>query len=236
VAWITSQVGRNIVLACDAVVCNDLARRGVPAAELNVLQPTAASPYGSELVVATADVRSQFGSKLATVYAPELIASFGSGPNRIDIREIAQSGPAAFRSAISKDLLARQHAGTELTANHSISVAASAARQLEAGQVDLRLETAIAFLSVKQPLSIVSFGTSAPGAGPGVPLRFAYLAENDAAAQLSSTAYLKSLLAGVQSLRAPYVPLSTQSVRLPTGQVVLRIEYSAPSPAGLLSP
>ena len=245
VTWILSQVGRNIVVACDAVVCNDLAQHGFPAGDLNVLQPTATDPYGSEVVVASEDVRSQFGSKLAAVYAPELIASFGAGTNRIDIRVIAQSGPTAFRAAVSKDALARKQAGAELVANKKITIAGSAASQLTSGQVDLRLETAIAFLAVKQPLDILGFGTSAPGAGPGVPLRFAYLAESDAASHLSASQYLSSLLAGLHALRPPYVPLSETSVsatsvsatsaQLPGGQTVLRVEFAAPSPAGLLS-
>ena len=93
VAWISSQVGTNIVAACDAVMCSALAQHGFPAGNLNVLQPTSPDPYGSVLVIATADIRNQFGSKLAVVYAPEVIASFGTGANRIDIRVIAQRGP-----------------------------------------------------------------------------------------------------------------------------------------------
>ena len=235
VAWVLSQVGRSTVVTCDAVVCNDLAQSGFPAGDLNVLQPTAPDPYGSELLIATADVRSQFGSKLALVYAPELIARFGSGTNQIDIRVIAQDGPAAFRSALAQDLQARQHAGADLLANKNITVTAGAAALLRSGQVDLRLLTAIAFLSVKVPLSIVSFSTSAPGAAPGVPLRFASLATSDAAARPTSAAYAQSLLAGLRGLRPPYVPLSVTSVRLPTGQTVIRVEFGAPSPAGLIS-
>ena len=58
VSWITSQVGHDIVVACDAVMCSDLAQHGFPAGNLNVLGQTAPDPYGSELLVATADLRS----------------------------------------------------------------------------------------------------------------------------------------------------------------------------------
>ena len=51
----------------------------------------------------------------------------------------------------------------------------------------------------------------------------------------TSAAYAQSLLAGLRGLRPPYVPLSVTSVRLPTGQTVIRVEFGAPSPAGLIS-
>jgi hypothetical protein len=233
VAWVASQVGRDIVVACDAVTCADLAERGFPVSSLNVLQPTAPDPYGSELVIATASVRSQFGSKLASVYAPEVLASFGAGAARIDIRLIAANGPAAFRVALSTDLLARKHSGAEVARNARIAVAPAAMAQLKDGLVDSRLLTTIAFLAVQQPLRIVAFGGVAAGASPGVPLRCADLAATDAAAHLSGAAYVRSLIALVGAQRPPYAPLSVRTVRLPGGQIVLRIEFAAPSPLSL---
>jgi hypothetical protein len=234
-AWVASQVARNIEIACDAATCSDLAQHGFPAGNLNVLQPTAPDPYGSELVIATAGVRSQFGSKLATVYAPEVIASFGTGADRIDVRVVAANGPAAFASALQADLRARRSSGAELLRNRRIITSATDRAQLRAGQVDLRLVTTLAFMAGQQHLKVVDFGSTAPGASPGVPLRFADLAETDPAARLKSAAYVRSLLTLVRAEQPPYVPLSAGSVRLSTGQTVLRIEFAAPSPLGLLS-
>ncbi|HUB39595.1 MAG TPA: hypothetical protein VMA72_12145 [Streptosporangiaceae bacterium] len=235
VTWVTSQVGRDIIIACDTVTCADLAQHGFPAGNLNVLQPTAPDPYGSELVIATAGVRSQFGSRLADVYAPEVIASFGAGANRIDVRLIAPRGPAAFRSALRTDLLARKSSGAQLLGNKRIRASATARKQLAAGRVDERLLTIVAFMSHQQPLDIVSFGSIAPGADPSVPLRFADLAVTDVAAHLARPAYDRALIALARSEVAPYVPLSIGTVRLADGQTVLRIEFAAPSPTGLAS-
>jgi hypothetical protein len=232
--WVASQVGRDIVVACDPVICSDLAQRGFPAGNLSVVPSTAPDPYGSALVIATASIRSQFGAKLATVYAPAVIASFGTGADRIDIRLIAPGGAAAFRGALGKDLQARQHSGAELLASKRVMVSALARNQLKAGQVDQRLLTAIAFVSVQQPVTIVGFGSLAPGADPWVPLRYAYLAESDAAARLTSARYVQALLDIVHGLPPPYVPNNVATTRLPGGQVVLRIEFPAPSPLGLL--
>ncbi len=60
---------------------------------------SASDPLGSDLVVATPALRSQFGARLASVYAPVVIASFGSGAARIDIRAVAADGTAAYDSA-----------------------------------------------------------------------------------------------------------------------------------------
>ena len=234
VAWMTSQVGTDIVVACDAVMCSALAQHGFPAGNLNVLQPTSPDPYGSVLVIATADIRSQFASKLVGVYAPEVIASFGTGANRIDIRVIAQQGPAAFRTAVSADLAARRSSGAQLLRNQRVTTSTAARAALASGQVDGRLLTTIAFVADQQPVDIVGFGTSAPRASPGLPLRFAYLANSDAAAHLTGSAYVKALIALVRSQVPPYVPLSIGMVRIPGGQDVLRIEFAAPSPTGLL--
>ncbi len=234
VSWVAAQVGHDVAVACDAVMCSSLAARGFPAGNLTVVEPAAPDPYGSVLVIATADIRSQFGSKLSSVYAPEVIASFGTGPDRIDIRVIAPDGPAAFQAALSADLAARKSSGTQLLRNSRITVSAVARSQLAAGLVDSRLLTTIAFLAGQHPVDIVGFGGVAQDAAPGVPMRTVYLAETDAAAHLATSAYVPALEAILRAQSPPYVPLSVVTAQLPGGQPVLQIEFAAPSPLGLL--
>ena len=62
-------------------------------------------------IVATPALRSQFGPRLATVYAPLLLASFGSGAQQIDIRYIAPGGTAAFEGSVAAAKQARVEAG-----------------------------------------------------------------------------------------------------------------------------
>jgi hypothetical protein len=234
VLWVAAQVGHDVAVACDAVTCSSLAARGFPASNLTVLRPAAPDPYGSVLVIATAAVRSQFGSKLSSVYAPEVIASFGTGAARIDIRVVAPSGPAAFRTALAADLAARKSSGAELLRNSHITISPVARNQLASGLVDLRLLTTIAFLAGQHPVDIVGFGGVAAGADPGVPLRTAYLAESDAAARMTAGAYVRALEAVVHAQTQPYVPVSVVTAELAGGQHVLQIEFAAPSPLGLL--
>src|SRR6266700_298301 len=97
-AWVTAQVSRNAIVACDPAVCPVLEAQGFPAPDLVVLRLDAPDPLGSDVVVATAAVRAGLGSRLGSVYAPEVIASFRSGTQRIDIRAVAPDGAAAYRA------------------------------------------------------------------------------------------------------------------------------------------
>jgi hypothetical protein len=233
-AWVAGHVGHNILVACDALTCAALAQHGFPAADLTVLQSTAPDPYGTQVVVATASVRSQFGAQLASVFAPEVLASFGTGAGRIDIRVIAPDGPVTFRAALAADVLARKSAGAQLLTRPTVTATAGARRALVAGDVDPRLLTVLAFVASQQPIAIVSFGGAAPGASRGVPLRVADLASADPAAGKGSAAYEHSLLTLLHSEVDLYAPTDIAMVRLAGGQRAVQITFAAPSPLGLL--
>ena len=113
-AWVAAQVSRSAVVSCDPVMCQALEKHGIPARGLHELKPGAPAPLHSDVIVATAAIRAEFGAGLTSVYAPGVIASFGSGSTRIDIRVIARKGGAAYRSALSADLAARKKAGPQL--------------------------------------------------------------------------------------------------------------------------
>src|SRR5262249_22932026 len=137
--WISQQVSHAATLACDPRMCSALEARGVSAGNLLVLGATTASPLDAAIVVATPPVKSEFGSRLESVYAPMVIAEFGSGPGQVTIRAIAPDGAAAYDRALREDKAARTTAGDELLANKRVEVAAQARAQLAAGKVDSRL-------------------------------------------------------------------------------------------------
>jgi hypothetical protein len=112
-AWVAAQVGRTTIVSADPQMCRALESHGVPARDLFTLGPQAIDPLRSAIIVATPIVRDQFGKLLSSVYAPKVLASFGSGRLRIDIREVARRGAAAYRSTLGADLAARTTAGTE---------------------------------------------------------------------------------------------------------------------------
>ena len=233
--WVADQVSRAAIVSCDPAMCQALQARGIPDGDLLELRMGTTDPFGSDLIVATAAVRSQFGGRLSSIYAPAVIASFGSGNLRITIRVIAPYGPAAYRSALNADLLARKTSGAQLLRNPRIVTSPTASRQLAAGLVDSRLLSTMVGMATLQPVDIVAFGDSAPGAGAGSPLRSAELAATGGAARRGSSASLRSMLAFLRAQRTPYLAAHVEIVRHTGGQILLLIEFAAPSPLGLLN-
>jgi hypothetical protein len=227
--WIAAQVSPDAIVACDPAMCAALQASGVGAGRLLVLGPSAGDPLGSDLVVATPALRSQFGARLASVYAPAVIASFGAGATQIDIRAVAPDGTAAYDSALAADRSARIAAGRQLIGNRRITTSAAAQSALRSGQVDPRLLTMLAALAAQQPLRILSFGDPSPGASAAIPLRSVELAPASAGAQ--AAARLRVMLSFLHAQQVPYLPMRAVLV----GQSALSVEYAAPSPLGLVS-
>ena len=185
------------------------------------------------MVVVTPAVSSQFGGRLDSVYAPSVIAGFGSGPGLVSVQVIAKDGPAAYLAALRQDVAARKAAGDQLLANKRIAATAQARTQLAAGEVDSRLLIMLPALAAVHPIQILAFGDPGPGAGPGVPLCSADLSGSGRAAGLTDASYLGWLTAFV---RAQLPPFAGNMAVLPgSGQPVVRVEFAQPSPLGLLA-
>jgi hypothetical protein len=234
--WVAHEVSHGATVACDQLMCAALAADGFPSHNLRTLAPTTPNPpVTSAVVVETAVVRSAFGTSLSTYWAPAVLATFGSGSAEISVRVMAPHGAAAYKTAASADLAARQAAGNALLGVSDVVASATARKQLMAGQVDSRLLLALANLAADHPIDIVDFGNIAPGEGPGIPLRFADLAVNDpAAVGPRSSAYVRSVVADLGEVIMQFRPASTKTVVLPSDQKVLRVQFAAPSPLGLL--
>jgi hypothetical protein len=225
-AWAASQLSGGAIMACDPAMCAVLAQHGIAAGNLLILRPGTPDPLGSDVVLATAAVRELFGTRLASVYAPELLASFGTGPARIDVRAVAPDGAAAYWAAIAADLRARQLAGRELLRDPLITFRPAARAQLVAGQVDARLLTTLDTLAASEPVRVTAFTDDGPGAGPDPPLRAAELTASNATA--------RKMLAFFRAQRPPYLFAHAAIAALPGGESVLTVEFAAPAPLGLL--
>jgi hypothetical protein len=231
--WVAGQVAADAVVACDPGMCGVLQGQHVPAGRLLVLSPAGGDLLGSDLVVATAAVRREFGPRLAGVYAPVTLAAFGSGAARIEVRAVAPDGAAAYRARLAADSRARRAAGASLLHNPGIRVAGPARAELAGGQVDSRLLVTLAALSHLHPVAIVSFGGVGPGASAGVPLRSADIA-GAAPRGGGQPASLAGLRAFFRAQRAPYLPASLATVRITPQRAVLSVGYRVPCPLGLL--
>ena len=135
--------------------------------------------------------RDEFGTRLASVYAPVVIAGFGSGAARVDVRAIAPDGAAALRSQ-----LAAQHDVPRLgrwsscCGNKNIQASPAARASLLAGHVDARLLATLSVLAAEMPVRLAAFDGAPPGASPDVPLRGAQIGGTSPAAGSAILAFL----------------------------------------------
>ena len=232
-AWVAQQVTRSAIVACDPLMCAALEAQGVSASRLVILRPGTTSPLGAEVVVVTHAIRSQFGSRLNSVYAPSVIAGFGSGSDRVSVQVIAEDGPAAYLTALRQDVAARKAAGAQLLANKRITASAEALAQLAAGAVDSRLLIMLPALAAVHPIQILAFGHPAPGAGPSVPLCSADLSGSGRAAAMTDASYLNWLTSFVRAQLGPFE--GSMAVLQEAGQPIVRVMFAQPSPLGLLA-
>lgn len=230
-AWIAAEVSRGVIVACDPLMCAAVQHAGFPASDLDPLAVGAADPLGSGLVVSTVSLRSELGPRLATVYAPVVLASFGSGQSAVDVRVMAPDGAAAYLTAAHADLLARQQDGRQLLNNPNVYLPPDCQAELADGHVDSRLLVTLAALAHSVPVHVRQFGDAGPGAPTGAALRSmtisgAVLLPHDAS-------YLNVVQAFLHAQRAPF--LATATVSGTGAATVLTISFTAPSPLGLLS-
>jgi hypothetical protein len=233
-AWVASQVGQESAIACDPTMCRALDRAGVPSGQLLSLGPTASYPLTASIVLMTATVRSQFGSSLATAYAPAVLAKFGSGLASVEIRVISRDGARAYAAGLRTDISERKtDAKALLSAGDRIRVNEQARSALLAGRVGSRLIIALAQLASLNPITIQAFGDSGPGASPGIPLRSVDFVPTGGARLSRHSAYVDKVVRFLSKQNSPYRVASVALIPR-TDPKVVRIQFDAPGPLGLL--
>jgi hypothetical protein len=226
-AWIAQQILPSVLIGCDPLMCQALEAADVSASRLSVVQPSASDPLGVEVIVATPALQSQFGARLATVYAPQVLASFGSGAQRIDVRYLASDGTAAFDASLAPDRSARIEAGHQLLSNKNVQASAQARSALLAGNVDPRLLITLGLLAHEMPVRLVIFDDPSPGVSSAVPLRGAEIGAAGSAGLSAMLAFLNQ--------QTTYQPSQYGKIRIASGQVVT-MRYDAPGPLGMNGP
>ena len=175
--WIAAEVSTDAIVSCDPQMCALLEAHGIPAGRLLPLGGSSSAPLGSDLIVSTSAVRSEFGARLSSVYAPVVLASFGTGSARTAIRVVAADGAAAYMRSLRADMAERATAGRQLLQNPRLHASGPARRALAAGRVDSRLLTAFAALATMYRVQVVDFAAPDPGASASMPLRVADIAQ-----------------------------------------------------------
>ncbi len=230
--WVAQQVTPGTIVACDPQMCTSLEQAGLPAGQLLYLGVGAARPPESSVLVATAALRQEYGARLTSQYAPDVLASFGAGPAQVAVRVVAPHGAAAYAASLRADLAARQAAARQLLRNPRLHPSGAARRALLAGQADSRLLADFAALAAGHPLRIVGFGAAPAGLSPGLPLRSADIAPAGFGT-VQKPDNLRLLARLLLAEPARYRPASLTRERLPGGLAVLHLTFTAPSPLGL---
>jgi hypothetical protein len=233
--WVVAHVSHGVPVACDKAMCAALTTNEFPLNELRELGSASSPPLTSAVVVETAAVRELFGTSLSSLYAPAVLAVFGSGESQINIRVVAPYGAAAYERELTQDRTSRRAAEVALLGANQITVSPIAQAQLMAGDVDSRLLSALTSLAASLPIDIVNFQNVGRGAGADMPLRDADLATTDSVAHTSSSEYLQTLQAQLNTGPGAH-PASMTTGFLPGGQDILRVEFPAPSPLLQLGP
>jgi putative peptide zinc metalloprotease protein len=222
-AWVAQQVSPGVTVSCDPAMCQELRADGFPAARVRPLAPSAPDPLGSAMVIATPLIQDQFGPRLAADYAPQAIASFGSGDVEVDVREVAPDGAAAFGAQAAAERAFLVSAGRQVLGNQQIQPSAVAQAQLLTGQVDSRLLDILSVLANQMPVDVLAF-PAAPGASAGVPLRAAQVSAAQPGAQAEIVAFLRAQ-------QGTYQPASITVAAGPGGQPVVTVRFDALAPS-----
>jgi hypothetical protein len=194
---------------------------------------TSKSLSNAGLVVVTPDVRTlitAINPGLGADVAPTDLASFGSGSAQVSVQVVYPDGAAAYEAALSQNVQQRVKVGTQLLTTGTVSASAAAASDLAAGAVDPRLLLVIKAMASLEPVDVVGFADSGPGASAGVPFRQVALAETDPAASVAASAYLRAMLQLLQAHATFPAFTHVGHVTLPDGTKVVQAEYAAPSP------
>jgi hypothetical protein len=224
--WIIGQVSGSAIVGCYPAMCAALQGQGDIASRLVPLGPGLGGALGADVIVTSAST----SKRLVDQYAPALIASFGSGGSRMEVRAVARGGAAAYEAAMRADLIARKSAAGQLLRNPRIRCTASDAARLRAGEVDSRLLATLAALSSQYAFGVTAFGDAAPGAQPLY--RQATITMDGRG---NRAAELAAALTMVNAQAGPYSPAHSAIIRLGIGPGALRIAFAAPSALGLLT-
>jgi hypothetical protein len=232
--WVAAQVSRTATVSCDRMMCQALKTAGFPAALLVKLRRGNADPPHTALLVDTAAVRSMTGDRLVLADAPAVIASFGSGSMRIDVRVVAHQGGAAYLAQLKADVAARKQAGAQLLQSPAVTMSPEARSQLSAGEVDSRLIVIITGLAAQQAVTIEAFSDLGPGATRGIPMRAMALAPSAGNGMPSAAAGIRSMLVFLHA-QTNYGGTQLRVVQA-GGRNALSVQFMAPSPLGLFKP
>jgi hypothetical protein len=130
-----------------------------------------------DVVVSVGRVRAfpeRYPEIRAALDGSAVLAVFGTGEDRIEVREIRSRNADPAATALAgrgHDIPAAAAAGAEIARNPSVELMPAARRALMAGRVDRRIMAMLAGVAADRPVAVDGFSSDPAEAGTGAPYR-----------------------------------------------------------------
>ena len=232
--WITTEVRQGTRMACDKAMCAQLRSSGVAGSDLLQLTGDGTELAGTQLVVASPDVRKRFGTELAFRIAPDVLGIFGQGPSRVEVRQRNTHSRAGHDKIKAREQHLRQRAALQLLDQPHVHTSSTAMHELAAGEVDNRLVYALARIARYHTINVTAFGGRGPFTGIDVPERTVDIDQVDGGAAIADNPAIAGVLKLVRGQRGSYQLAGTRLIASGENGGVLRLHVTAPTPEGLL--
>lgn len=185
-SWVDDNVAPSQRLLVDDATRVDLTRRGFP--HRSAIPAARADPVVAQVgwrfydyLVLSPPMRPPTWSSPAVrrvLATSARVAVFGSGDDRVEIFRVDPRGGRELAAAEQRDRRARLEAGAALLGNRRLDLAPPAADALRAGQVDVRLLSALVQVTSEHKLSVAEF-PDLPGEAGQLPRRTALVTAVD---------------------------------------------------------
>ncbi len=213
-AWVSANVNRTSRLMVDDAFWVDLVRAGFdrenvvwyykvdtdPAVQR--LSPRGWRDY--DYVISTESVRSTVDAEpqvAAALASSTPVAVFGTGAQRVEVRQIAPEGLPALADRQRRAADQRGSTGAALVRNPNVRLPREARDALTGGRVDPHVPSALAALATRLPVDVLALPDDPGETAAGLPARSVLLRTPDPAGA-------RQALTG---LPAPYAPMSVST-------------------------
>ncbi len=157
-----------------------------------------------------------------------VVATYGEGDDRVEIRRIDPDGPLALRRERDEAVEARVAAGSALATNPAIDTSPAADEKLRRGRVDERVLAVLATLATDYQLAIAGFPAIPGEHDTALPARRVDLASIDGRAVAGDDPAFDEVVAFLEGQDLAFRAADTAIVPSARGEPLLRITFALP--------
>jgi hypothetical protein len=210
--WIRENLPQTASLRADPAVTADLISAGYPAAG-----PSVSIDSAGVFVVTTPANRDRsqrdLGGAAARISSLP-VATFGSGPQRVDVSLLVGGSARSLPSRLSREASERRAADRALLTNPRLATPAMLRPWLDDGRLDLRAATVVALLAARTDVHVVRITLDPAEAAAARPARTVALSLADPTAL---TEVLRTLRSSYAPTRVVTPPDGTRQLTWPVG-------------------